>query len=162
MREKSAPARSCQHLNFFFLVNQNIATDWEPKNSSEKSVQLASSFSLFFSVSPQVFLDFSQQLLSSFKNRAKIQMFLTQMERVLIRWHVSLALCTLHVSLFFWKGIKECHLVLMSTRVLENVKTQEQMDKGYILLTRSYNQIWNYKSRLKFSQCLQVLFVQDL
>ena len=58
-------------------------------------MQLASSFSLFFSVSPQVFLDFSQQLLSSFKNRAKIQMFLTQMERVLIRWHVSSALCTL-------------------------------------------------------------------
>ena len=44
-------------------------------------MQLASSFSLFFSVSPQFFLDFSQQLLSSFKNRMKIQMFLTQMEQ---------------------------------------------------------------------------------
>ena len=88
---------------FIFLAKQNISTNWEPKNSAEKPVQLASSFSLFFSVSPQVFLDFSQQLLSSFKNRAKIQLFLTQMERVLIRWHVSSALCTLLKVAFFQK-----------------------------------------------------------
>ena len=52
-------------------------------------MQLASTFSLFFSAAPQFFLDFSQQLLnfclnflSSFKNCSKIQLFfLTQTER---------------------------------------------------------------------------------
>ena len=77
-KRKQAPARSCQHLNFCFL---GISTDWVPKKSAEKPVQLASTFSLFFSAALKL-------LLSSFKNRAKIQMFLTQTELILITWHV--------------------------------------------------------------------------
>ena len=50
--------RRCQHLNFFCLAKQNISTDWEPKNSAEKPVQLASTLSLFFSAAPQFFLTF--------------------------------------------------------------------------------------------------------
>ena len=85
---KQARARSCQHLNFCF---PSISTDWVPKKSAEKPVQLASTFSLFFSAALIL-------VLSSFKNRAKIQMFSTQMELNLIRWHVRSALCTLQYS----------------------------------------------------------------
>ena len=82
---------------FVLLAKQNISNDWEPKNSGEKPVQLA-----VFLSSSSIFLDFSQHLLnfcldflSSFKNRAKIQMFLTQNEPDTITWHVRSALCTL-------------------------------------------------------------------
>ena len=50
---------------FVFLAKQNISTDWEPKNSAEKPVQLASIFPLFFSLfsAPlKLLLGFSQQL----------------------------------------------------------------------------------------------------
>ena len=58
---------------FVFLAKQNISTDWEPKNSTEKPVQLASTFSLFFSAALKLLLGFSQQL----QKRTKIQMFST-------------------------------------------------------------------------------------
>ena len=53
---------------FVFLAKQNISTDWEPKNSAEKPVQLASTFSLFFSAALKILLGFSQQLQKIRKN----------------------------------------------------------------------------------------------
>ena len=76
-----APGRSCQHLNFCFpgktehfywLRTKELC--WEASAVSFKF------FFIFLSIST-FFLGFSQQLLSSFKNRAKIQMFFTQMEQ---------------------------------------------------------------------------------
>ena len=46
------------------MAKQIISTDWEPKNSAEKPVQLASTFSLFFSAAPKFFFYFSYQLLN--------------------------------------------------------------------------------------------------
>ena len=51
---------------FVFLAKQNISTDWEPKNSAEKPVQLASTFSLFFSAALKLLLGFSGQNLKCF------------------------------------------------------------------------------------------------
>ena len=72
---QEALGRSCQCLK------QNISTDQEPKNSAEKPMQLASTFSLFFSAASslifsavhKLLLGFSQQL----QKRAKIQMLTT-------------------------------------------------------------------------------------
>ena len=47
------PAKSCQHLSFCF---PGISTDWVPKKSAEKPVQLASNFSLFFSAALKLLL----------------------------------------------------------------------------------------------------------
>ena len=58
---------------FVFLAKQNISNDWEPKNSAEKPVKLASTLSLFLSAALKLLLGFSQQL----QKRTKIQMFST-------------------------------------------------------------------------------------
>ena len=54
---------------FVFLAKQNISTDWEPKNSAEKPVLLASTFSWLFSAALKLCLD----LLSSSQNAQKFK-----------------------------------------------------------------------------------------
>ena len=48
------PARSCQHLNFCFPCKRGLLT--------EKLVQIALTFSWFFSAAPKLLSDFSQQV----------------------------------------------------------------------------------------------------
>ena len=54
---------------FVFLAKQNISTDWEPKNSAERAMLLASNFSWLFLAALKLFLDF----LSISKNAQKIK-----------------------------------------------------------------------------------------
>ena len=53
------PAKVVNIWIFVFPEKEN-STDWE--TSTEKPVQIALTFSLFFSAAPNFFLDFSQQL----------------------------------------------------------------------------------------------------
>ena len=69
---KKAVDGQCQTLAkvvniwIFVFPEKENSTDWE--TSTEKPVQIALTFSLFFSAAPNFFLDFSQQLHNARKN----------------------------------------------------------------------------------------------
>jgi len=128
-----ALARSCQHLIFFpgktehFYWLRTKELCWEAS---------AVSFNFFF-VFLSSFLDFSQHLLnfcldflSSFKNRAKIQMFLTQNEPDTITWHVRSALCTLLLRTYRKKPQKS-HIKISKKIPKTPIKTHKTLKKKY-------------------------------
>ena len=147
-REKTGSGKKLSTFEFFL----GISTDWVPKKSAEKPVQLASTFSLFFSAALKL-------LLSSFKNRAKIQMFSTQTELNLIRWHARSALCTLKKNFYepvFLPYLKSWQYPLINYLPLDylfysdgsvfdqNVrKVKKSIDMKGIFLCWKKNPIWN-------------------
>ena len=81
------PKRNCQHLIYCFPGKTEHFYWLRTKELCWEASAVSFNFFIVFLSSSSIFLDFSQHLLnfcldflSSFKNRAKIQMFLTQNE----------------------------------------------------------------------------------
>ena len=105
-----APGRSCQHLNFCFPGKTEHFYWLRTKELCWEASAVSFNFFFVFLSSSSIFLDFSQHLLnfcldflSSFKNRAKIQMFLTQNEPDTD--HVTRKIGPLYFTLQMFAGI---------------------------------------------------------